>query len=58
MIFLEEERQRQYFVDNKFSKNKYNITTKLKYFCIKEREVSNKCIIENIAQNQSFVQKA
>ena len=40
MIFLEEERQRPYFVDNKFFNNKYNITRKLKYFCIREREVS------------------
>lgn len=35
----EEERQRPYFVDNNFYINKYNISTKLKYFCIKEREV-------------------
>lgn len=40
MISLEEERQRPYFVDNKFFNNKYNITRKLKYFCIREREVS------------------
>lgn len=40
MIQLEEERQRPYFVDNNFFDNKYNISTKLKYFCIKSREVS------------------
>ena len=40
MIQLEEERQRPYFVDNDFFLNKYNISTKLKYFCIREREVS------------------
>ncbi len=40
MIKLEEERQRPYFVDNDFFDNKYNISTKLKYFCIKQREVS------------------
>ncbi len=41
MILLEEERQRPYFVDNDFYKNKYNTTIKLKYFCIKEREVTD-----------------
>ncbi len=40
MIGLEEERQRPYFVDNDFFLNKYNISSKLKYYCIKEREVS------------------
>jgi len=40
MIQLEEERQRPYFVDNDFYKNKYNTTIKLRYFCIKERDVS------------------
>lgn len=40
MIQLEEERQRPYFVDNDFFYNKYNISIKLKYYCIKEREVS------------------
>lgn len=40
MIKLEEERQRPYFVDNDFFNNKYNISTKLKYFCIKQRDVS------------------
>lgn len=40
MIQLEEDRQRPYFVDNDFFNNKYNTSTKLKYYCIKEREVS------------------
>lgn len=41
MVQLEEERGRPYFVDNNFFNNKYNISTKLKYFCIKQRDVSN-----------------
>lgn len=40
MIRLEEERQRPYFVDNDFFNNKYNISTKLRYYCLKIREVS------------------
>lgn len=40
MVNLEEERERPYFVDNDFFENKYNLAVKLKYFCIKEREVS------------------
>lgn len=40
MIQLEEERQRPYFVDNDFYNNKYVMVGKLRYFCIKEREVS------------------
>lgn len=40
MIQLEEERFRPYYVDNDFFKNKYNMALKLKYFCIKERDVS------------------
>lgn len=40
MISLEEQRNRPYFVDNDFYNNKYNISIKLKYFCIKEREVT------------------
>ena len=40
MISFEEERQKPYFVDNDFYNNKYNISTKLKYICIKEREVT------------------
>lgn len=40
MIHLEEERQRPYFVDNDFFDNKYIMVGKLKYFCIKEREIT------------------
>lgn len=41
MVSLEEERNRFYFVDNDFYKNKYPFNTNGKYFCIKEREVSS-----------------
>lgn len=41
MVQLEEERERPYFVDNDFFNNKYNISIKLKYFQIREREVSD-----------------
>lgn len=40
MVCLEDERQRPYFVDNDFFDNKYPMAGKLKYFCIKEREVT------------------
>lgn len=40
MILLEEERGRPYFVDNDFFNNQFHIASKLKYYCIKEREVS------------------
>ena len=40
MISLEIERNRPYFVDNDFYDNKYNISTKLKYFCIMQREIT------------------
>lgn len=40
MIQLEEERGRPYFVDNDFFDNKYPCNLNLKYYCIKEREVS------------------
>ncbi len=40
MVSLEQERNRPYFVDNDFYDNIYNISTKLKYFCIKQREVT------------------
>lgn len=40
MISLEEERGRPYFVDNDFFENKYSCNLNLKYFCIKEREIS------------------
>lgn len=41
MIELDEERHRPYFVDNDFFSNKYNTASKLKYYCIKCREVSD-----------------
>lgn len=41
MIQLEEERQRPYFVDNDFFDNKYRLVGNLKYFLIKERDVSD-----------------
>lgn len=40
MLQLEDERQRPYFVDNNFFDNKYNISSKLKYYSIQVREVS------------------
>jgi len=40
MIGLEEERNRVYYVDNDFFTNKYPPNVKGKYFCIKERQVS------------------
>ena len=40
MISLEEERQRPYFVDNDFFNNKYSCAGRLKYFCIKERNIT------------------
>lgn len=40
IIQLEEERQRPYFVDNDFFKNKYTLVGKLTYYCIKERDVT------------------
>lgn len=41
MVSLEEERQRPYFVDNDFFNNQYNIQTKLKYFKIIVRDVTD-----------------
>ena len=40
MIQLDEDRGRAYFVDNDFFFNKYNCNLNLKYYCIKERDVS------------------
>ena len=40
MIQQEELRERPYYVDNDFFDNKYNIAIKLKYFCIKVRNVT------------------
>lgn len=40
IINTEEERNRIYYVDNNFFNNKYNSNINGKYFCIKERNVS------------------
>lgn len=40
MIALEEKYQRPYYVDNDFFNNKYVQAVKLRYFCIREREVT------------------
>lgn len=40
MVRLEEERQKPYYVDNDFWDNKYSLVSNLRYFCIKEREVT------------------
>lgn len=40
LISYDEERGRQYFVDNSFFNNKYDLLPDLTYYCIKEREVS------------------
>lgn len=40
MIQLEEERGRPYFVDNDFFDNKYPFNMNLKYYCIKERDIT------------------
>lgn len=41
IIQLEEERGRQYFVDNDYFENKYSFAGNLKYICIKERNITN-----------------
>lgn len=41
MIELDEERAKPYFVDNDFFNNKYHIASKVKYYCIKCRDVSD-----------------
>ena len=41
MVSLEELRQRPYFVDNDFFENSYNIQTKLKYFKILVRDITD-----------------
>ncbi len=41
MIQIEEDRGIPYFVDNDFFNNKYPCNVNLKYYCIKEREVSD-----------------
>lgn len=57
LVSLEEERGRPYFVDNDFFENRYNIQSKLKYFCIKERDVSewNKFTTEIKNENLSNI---
>ena len=57
MIQLEEERKRPYFVDNYFFHNKYDISCKLKYFCIKEREVSDweQYTCENVSNSSNII---
>ena len=40
MVRLEEERQKPYYVDNDFWDNQYSLISNLRYFCIREREVS------------------
>lgn len=40
MVQLEIDRARPYFVDNDFFDNQYTMSLQLKYFCIKEREVT------------------
>lgn len=41
MVDLEIHRHRPFFVDNDFFVNQYPLSLNLKYFCIKEREVSD-----------------
>ena len=38
---IEEDRGRTYFVDNDFFNSRYLCNVNLKYYCIKEREVSD-----------------
>lgn len=40
MVQLEIDRARPYFVDNDFFDNQYTMSLQLKYFCIKERDVT------------------
>lgn len=41
IISLEKERGRPYYVNNDFFKNEYTQNVKCKYFCIKERNVTD-----------------
>lgn len=41
ILRLEDERQRPYYVDNDFFNNKYHYESKLSYYCIKVRDVSD-----------------
>lgn len=40
MVRQEEEHQKPFFIDNDFWDNKYSLVSNLRYFCIKEREVT------------------
>ena len=51
MVELEEERERSYFVDNDFFINKYCTTVKLKYFQIREREVTDWMVFSSEISN-------
>lgn len=59
MIQLEEERGRPYFVDNDFFENKYPCSVNLKYYCIKEREISEFKVYSeeksNIKENNKII---
>ena len=57
MVSFEEERQKPYFVDNDFYDNKYNISTKLRYFCIRVRDVTEweKYSEENEIQQSNII---
>lgn len=41
MVNIEVERCRPFFVDNDFFDNQYPLSLNLRYFCIKEREVTD-----------------
>lgn len=41
ILSVEEDRSRPYYVDNNFFNNKYNQSEKIKYYCIKCRDVSD-----------------
>lgn len=41
MIQIEEDRGRPYFIDNDFFSNKYPCSIDLKYYCIKERDITD-----------------
>lgn len=41
MVSSDEERGRQYYVDNDFFNNKYPFSNSLRYYCIKVRDVSD-----------------
>lgn len=60
ILNLDDERNRPYFVDNDFFNNKYHFESKLSYYCIKVRDVSDwtlfseKELIENDNHNLIF----